>query len=673
MAGSADRDASRKVDALRKEIEYHDRLYYVDDNPIISDTEYDSLISELTRLEREHPELITSFSPTQRVGGRALKAFKPVAHILPMLSLDNTFSEAELVEFDGRVTKALGDETVEYIVEPKIDGLGVSLRYEDGVFVRAATRGDGVTGEDVTANVRTMRMLPLHVKLPSGELPTLEVRGEVYMSREGFVRANNEREEAGEAPFANPRNAAAGSIRLLDPRITARRPLQIVLYYLLDVPGLEVRTHGEALSLLGSLGLPVHRHISLCRDIKEVILTCDEFSEKRRELDFDVDGMVIKVNSFQQQVRLGSTSHHPRWAIAYKYPAEQAKTKVLEIRVNVGRTGALTPVAVLEPVVLSGSTVSRASLHNEDEVKRKDVRVGDAVLVQKAGEIIPQIVRVLEEERRGDESQFSMPDLCPVCSSAVYRPEGEVVTRCAGASCPAQIKERILHFGSRNAMDIEGLGPALIDQLVDHNLVADFADLYSLEAADLADLDRMAEKSASNLIAAVETSRNRGLERLLFGLGIRYVGVTVASVLSVRQRSMNALLKATEEELEGIEGVGPRVAESVIVFFSRDENRKVIEKLRDRGISMDAVKEPDEGGGVLTGKVFVLTGTLERFTRDEASTLISSLGGKVVGSVSKKVDYLLVGADPGSKLGKAKELGIEILDEKRFERLTEQP
>ncbi len=663
-----DESLKKRVEELRHEISVHDHRYYVEDNPVISDAEYDELINELKDIERENPELIMPYSPTQRVGGKPLKEFSPVSHTVPMLSLDNTYSEDELREFDRRVKRTLDGEVSGYVVELKIDGLGVSLRYENGVFVRGATRGDGITGEDVTDNLRTLRMLPLKLISP-GEVPSvLEVRGEVYMNREGFLRANREREEAGAAPFANPRNAAAGSIRLLDPGITARRPLRIVLYYLLDPAAHGILNHRDALSFLKSLGLPVSSHISVCPDIRRVIEMCEEYSDRRKELDFDVDGMVIKVNSFSEQERLGSTSHHPRWAIAYKYPAEQVKSKVLDIVINVGRTGALTPVAVLDPVTLSGTTVSRASLHNEDEVKRKGVRIGDTVLIEKAGEIIPQVVRVLEDERTGLEKIFSMPSTCPVCGSRVYRPEGEVVARCAGARCPAQVKEKILHFGSRKAMDIEGLGPAIIDQLVDRQLVTDVSDLYVLSIDDLAGLEHMAEKSASNLASALEASKRQGLERLLFGLGIRYVGVTVAELLAIRYRTMETLLNVTQEELEEIDGVGPRVAESVVFFFSQRENLEVIDKLSRAGLSMSAKKSEGQAAGAFTGKTFVLTGTLDSYTREEVGELIKSHGGKVLSSLSRKVDFLLLGKNPGSKLSRAKALGVEVLTEEAFRR-----
>lgn len=662
------RDILERVEELVRQIEYHNYKYYVEDAPEISDAAYDALMEELKEIERAHPELVTPYSPTQRVGGKPLEEFLPVTHTIPMLSLDNTFSEEELLEFDDRVRRGLGGEKVDYVVEPKIDGLGVSLRYENGIFVRGATRGDGVTGEDVSENLKTIKGLPL--KLSGRRSPrVLEVRGEVYMNREGFQKANREREEAGEAPFANPRNAAAGSIRLLDPRITARRPLRIVLYYLLEPTAHGIRTHWEALSFMKGLGLPTSKHLFRGDGIREVIRACDEFREKRRDLDFDVDGMVVKLNSFSQQERLGSTSHHPRWAIAYKFPAERARTRVLDIIVNVGRTGALTPVAVLAPVFLSGTTVSRASLHNEDEVRRKDVRIGDTVLIEKAGEIIPQVTKVLTEERTGGEKPFLMPSACPVCGSIVYRPEGEVISRCTGARCPAQLKERIRHFGSRKAMDIEGLGPALIDQLVDQKMLEDVADLYSLGHKDLAALERMAEKSAANIVAALEASRGKGLERLLFGLGIRYVGVTVAAQLAGHMRSMDSLARASREELEEIEGIGPKVAESVVLFFSQKENLHVIEKLAKAGVSMTSSRAAVPAAGVLTGKTFVLTGTLEGFTRDQARALIESQGGKVVGSVSKRLDFLLLGKEPGSKLEKARELGIRTIDEKEFMKL----
>jgi DNA ligase (NAD+) len=666
-------DIVEKIEDLRKQIEHHDHKYYVEDSPEISDAEYDALMEELRALESEYPELITPYSPTQRVGGKAVEEFKPVTHSVPMLSLDNTFSEKELRAFDERVRRGLGDGKVDYVAEPKIDGLSVSLRYENGYFVTGATRGDGFTGEDVTENLKTVKNLPLTLKGGRKVPRVLEVRGEVYMTREAFLKVNQQREEAGEPLFANPRNAAAGSIRLLDPRLTARRPLRIVLYYLLSPASHGLRTHWEALSYIRELGFPVSGGVFLCDDIDKVLRVCDDFREKRAALDFAVDGMVVKLNSYAQQERLGSTSHHPRWAIAFKYPAEQAKTRVREISVYVGRTGALTPVAMLDPVLLSGTTVSRASLHNEDEVKRKDVRVGDHVLIEKAGEIIPQVVRVLTEERTGKEKPFVLPSACPVCGSVVFRPEGEVVSRCTGARCPAQVRERVRHFGSRRAMDIEGLGPALVDQLVARKMVEDVGDLYALEQEDLAGLERMAEKSASNVVRAIEGSRERGLERVLYGLGIRYVGATVAETLASHFQTMDALAVATRDELQEIEGIGPRVAESVVLFFSQKENLEVIGKLTRAGVSMAAKKAKARkaaASGPFAGKTFVMTGTLDGFSREEATALIESLGGKVVGSVSKNTDYLLMGKDPGSKLEKAKKLGTKIVDEKEFRRLA---
>ena len=657
---------SQKIEQLRKDIERHDYFYYVLDNPKISDREYDRLMEQLKELEAKYPEWITPDSPTQRVGGQPAEGFESIVHKVPMLSLDNTYNVEELRDFHNRVVKNLGTEEVEYVVELKIDGLGVSLFYEDDKFVRGATRGDGKTGEDITANLKTIRSIPLTLPMQSGGFKSMEVRGEVYMSRDGFESLNRKREKEGEAPFANPRNAAAGSLRLLDSRITASRPLNIWVYNVGHYDGPNYESHKELLTRLNDLGLrtnPAER----CQTFDDVLKLIDEWQEKQATLDYDVDGLVVKVNSLTQQNRLGYTNKHPRWAVAFKFEAEEAETVVQDIRVQVGRTGAVTPVAELTPVFVSGSTVSRATLHNEDEIARLDVRVGDRVIIIKAGEIIPKVIRVLDKERKGRQPEFKMPKTCPECQSKIERPEGEAVWRCVNATCPAQLKERLLHFASRNAMDIDHLGTAIVDQLVDTGKVKSFYELYDLQLEDVSTLERMADKSAKNLIDAIAKSKEAGLARLVFGLGIRHVGQRVAQVLAQTYGSMDALAKAPYEDLETIDEIGPRIAESIREFFGEKHNQKELCKLKQHKLVM--IEEKKAGGGSLAGKQFVLTGTLENMTRDEAKRKIIEAGGRVTSSVSAKTDYVLAGTDPGSKLTKAQKLGIAILNEQEFQKL----
>ncbi len=656
-------EARKRVEELRREIREHDYYYYVLDNPRISDREYDALVRELENLETQYPELITPDSPTQRVGGEPLSEFKTVQHPMPLLSLANAFEPAELKDFDRRVRQLAGTQ-VDYVVEPKIDGLTVVLTYENGVLVQGATRGDGTVGEDVTENLRTIRMLPL--SLPDAP-PRLVVRGEAFMPKKAFLRLNEERDSRGELPFANPRNAAAGSIRQLDPRITASRPLGVFTYQVLVSEGVSLGSQAEVLKYLEQVGLPVQKHCRHCCNIDEVIDYCTDWIEKRHSLPYEIDGMVVKVNSLRLQDALGSTAKSPRWAIAYKFPAEQVVTRILDIMVRVGRTGVLTPTAILEPVQVGGVTVSRATLHNEDMIREKDIRIGDFVVVQRAGDVIPEVVRVLTERRTGKEREFRMPDRCPECGSRVVRPEGEVAVRCTGIACPAQLKELILHFVSRDGMDIEGIGPALVTQLVDRGLVEDPADLYFLNKAEIIGLERMGEKSAENLLRAIEKSKGRGLAPLLFALGIRFVGTRAAEILAERFGSMEALSRASAEELTAIPEIGPKIAASIVAFFQEDQTGRVIEKLRQAGVKMKQ-EEPAAGPGnlPLAGKQFVLTGTLSSFTRSEAEELIRRLGGKVSSSVSKKTDYVVVGENPGQKYERARELGITILDETGF-------
>ncbi len=667
----SDRDTiSERIESLRREIRYHNRRYYVEDSPEISDYEYDQLMKELESLEAQYPDLITPDSPTQRVGGEPAEEFATVEHRVAMLSLDNTYSPEELPEFDNRVRKLLPGQEIEYVAELKLDGLGVALMYERGRFTRGATRGDGQRGEDVTGNLKTIRSIPLVLEGIGARLPVLEVRGEVYMRKSAFQEMNRQREDEGETPFANPRNAAAGSVRLLDPRITASRPLDIFLYMLSYSEGLSVPSHWESLQALKDMGFKVNPYARKFPTMEEAIDYCNLWTERRDEVDYEIDGMVIKVNSIAQQVELGSTTKSPRWAISYKFPARQATSKIEDIIVQVGRTGALTPVAVLTPTPLSGTVISRATLHNEDEIRRKDIRIGDTVLIERAGDVIPAVVMVIEEERTGQEKEFQMPAKCPVCGSDVFRPEGEAVTRCINPACPAQIKEHLHHFASRNAMDIEGLGPSLIDQLVDKGLVQNVSDLYFLEAEDLSALERMGDKSAENLVAALGNSKNNALARLVFALGVRHVGVRAAEVLAEQYSSMDALAKATVEELEQIDEIGPKIAESVVQFFQQEENLRIIEKLCEAGVKMSEERIQAGEELPLQGKTFVLTGTLQNMTRNEASEVIKKAGGKVASSVSKSTDYVVVGESPGSKYDRAQKLGIAILNEDEFTRLV---
>ncbi len=642
-------------------ISHHDAKYYVEDNPEISDYEYDMLVKELRGLEGKHPKLMLPDSPTQRVSGRPLEEFPQVDHKVAMLSLDNCYSEQELRDFDARVRKWLKDEPVEYVVELKIDGLGIALMYEDGALVRGATRGDGRVGEEVTQNIRTIRSVPLRLK-PDG-LRNAEVRGEVYMPRDGLRKLNKEREKAGEPLFANPRNAAAGSIRQLDPKVAASRPLEAYFYTLSYSSGAMPATHSDCLELMRRSGLRVSPNTRTFTSIEKLLEHISAWESKREELEYEIDGMVVKVNSIRQQNSLGYTAKNPRWAIAYKYPPKQMTTKLLSIQVQVGRTGTLTPVAVLEPVQIGGVTVSHATLHNEDEVKRKGLMIGDQVLVERAGEVIPQVVKPIIEKRTGDEREFRMPTACPVCGSKAVREADEAARRCVNASCPAQVKERLGHFCCRDAMDIEGVGPSLIDQLVDKDLVRDAADLYELRKEQLMGLEGFAEKSSQNIVDAIKQSVGREFGRVLFGLGIRHVGKTTANDLAEAFGSMDRLMDASVEELSRTEGIGPVVAASVRDFFEDQRNRQLVDRLRRAGLKMETSKRV---AGPLTGKVFLFTGELETMSRQEAESKVQSLGGKVSGTVTKATDYVVVGRDPGSKFEKAKALKKTILDEKSF-------
>ena len=664
---SDERERARmRMRELVDRVNHHDQKYYVEDDPEISDYEYDMLVKELSRLEEAHPELVLPDSPTQRVSGKPLDEFPQVEHKVAMLSLDNCYSSDELREFDSRVRKWLGGEDVQYVVELKIDGLGIALLYENGSLVRGATRGDGRVGEDVTSNIKTIRSIPLRLK-PSGGLVTAEVRGEVYMPTQGLRRLNREREKAGEPAFANPRNAAAGSIRQLDPRMAASRPLDAFFYTLSYTEGGMPEEHSGCLAAMKAAGLRTSPHTRRFATIDEVIGHISSWESRREELEYEIDGMVVKVDSVKQQERLGFTAKNPRWAVAFKYPPKQMTTKLLDILVQVGRTGALTPVAVLDPVEVGGVVISRATLHNEDEVRRKGLMIGDQVLIERAGEVIPQVVKPIVERRTGSEKVFTMPVECPACGSRTVREEGEAVRRCVNASCPAQVKERIAHFSCRDAMDIEGVGPALIDQLVDRGLVKDASDLYSLEEDGLLTLEGVAERSAENILRAIADSKGRSFDRVVFALGIRHVGRTTAGALADAFGSMERLSSVTVEELSKVEGIGGIVASAVRSFFDDPGNRGLVDGLRKAGLRMEAEARAK---GPLEGKVFLFTGELRSMGRPEAQALVESLGGKVGSSVTKATDYVVAGESPGSKLAKAKSIGKQVIDEDAFLRLV---
>ena len=656
-------DADQRMAELREQIRHHDYLYYVEARPEVSDAEYDALMRELRDLEGTFPELVTEDSPTQRVGGQAVTAFAPVEHHAAMLSLDNATSAEDLREFEARLKRALPGGAFRYVCEPKIDGLGIALLYERGRFVRGATRGDGRVGEDVTQNLRTIRSLPMVLRGPLAASPDLEVRGEAFLPRAEFEKLNAALEEAGEATFANPRNLAAGAVRQKDPAITARRPLDAFLYHVGHVSGLSFITHWEALDALRTAGFKTNPRAERCETIDEVIAYCERLEGDRDAIGYDADGVVVKVDAIEQQRRLGSTTHHPRWAIAFKFAARQATTVVETIEVQVGKTGTLTPVAKLAPVELAGVTIRNVSLHNEDEVRRKDVRVGDTVLIERAGDVIPYVVQVIASKRPEGTPPFTFPSSCPACGGVAFRPEGEAYWRCTNTACPAQLKERLKHFGSRRAMDIEGLGDAAIEQLVERGLVNDFADLYALRAEQVAALERFAEKSAENLVRAIASSRTRGLARLLNALGIRMVGERVAQILARRFGSMERLEAATADALDEIRGLGPELARGIAAFFADESNRRVIDKLRRAGVVMTERDADADAPKPLAGKSFVLTGTLPTLTREAARDMIERAGGRVTSTVSKKTDYVVVGEAAGSKADDASRLGVATLDE----------
>ncbi len=648
---------NNRIEQLREQIREHEHRYYVLDQPLISDFEFDQLMRELQQLEHENPELITRDSPTQRVGGEPAKEFPTHPFSRPMMSLENAYSEDELKDWARRVVQLAKTEEVDYVAELKIDGLSVSLIYENGLLSKGVTRGDGRTGEVVTGNVRTIRSIPLRLH----EDVSVEIRGEIFLSLKAFRQLNDEREQAGESRFANPRNAAAGSLRQLDPSIAATRPLNFYGYSIFPTLPLQ----SENLKWITKLGLKVNPHRKLCRSVEEILDFYRHWEEQRDDLDYEIDGVVVKVNSIEIQEKLGSTSKSPRWAIAVKFRARQATTKLLNIRVQVGRTGALTPVAVLEPVQLGGTTIRNATLHNEDEIERLGLQINDRVLLERGGDVIPKIVSVIEQA--ADRRPFQMPSRCPVCGGEVYRPEGEAVRRCLSQTCPAKLKESLLHWASRKAMKIDGLGERLVDQLVEKSLVRDVSGLYRLSQEQLEGLERMGPKSAENLLRQIGVSRSLEFWRLLFGLGIRHVGERTAQILAKHFGSMQRLQNASQEELEQVVEVGPKLAESIYRFLKQPENRELIERLEAAGLPMKSDDfVPPEAAQVFEGKTFVLTGTLEGMTREEATSLIEHRGGRVSSSISKKTNFVLVGRDAGSKLDKARKLGVQILDEQQF-------
>lgn len=658
-------DIEKRIAELNALLHEYGHAYYVLDKPLVSDAEYDRLLNELIALEKQYPEFIYPDSPTQRIGGKPLEGFKKVTHTFPMLSLSNAFNDADLRDFDRKIRQAIGDD-YSYVCELKIDGLAISLKYENGIFVQGATRGDGTVGEDITMNLKTIRAIPLRLKGPV----TIEVRGEAYMPKKSFEALNIAREENGDEPFANPRNAAAGSLRQLDPKIAASRNLSTFIYAIGgDGEAYGIDSHSEMLDYLETLGFPSNKERQLCATIDDVIAFINKWTEERPNLPYEIDGIVVKVNRYAHQDELGYTAKSPRWAIAYKFPAEEVVTKVLDIDLTVGRTGVMTPTAILQPVQVAGTTVGRASLHNEDLIREKDIRIGDTVIVHKAGDIIPEVVRVILDQRPEDTEPFEMPKNCVACGSEVVRIEGEVAVRCVNPTCPAQIAEGIKHFVSRNAMNIDGLGEKVVEQLLRENLIQDVSDLYHLQVEQLMALERMGEKSATNLVNAIERSKENSMERLLFGLGIRHVGEKAAKILAQEFETIDSLMTAKEEDIKSIHEIGDKMADSIVTYFSKEEVKALVNRLKDVGVNLTYKGKKvqiEAGSNPFAGKTIVLTGKLEKLTRNDAKAKIEELGGTVSGSVSKKTDLVIAGSDAGSKLTKATELGIEIWDENRL-------
>ncbi|PFG03862.1 NAD-dependent DNA ligase LigA [Bacillus sp. es.034] len=657
--------AEKRINELHERLNQYNYEYHVLDKPSVPDSEYDQLLRELIELEDQFPELKSADSPSQRVGGTILDSFEKVEHRTPMLSLGNAFNEEDLRDFDRRVRQAVGED-FSYVCELKIDGLAVSLRYEDGAFVQGATRGDGSIGEDITSNLKTIRSIPLKIS----EKMSFEVRGEAFMPKGSFEALNKIKEEKGEEPFANPRNAAAGSLRQLDPKIAASRNLDIFLYALADIGDTGIDSHSEGLDTLDKLGFKTNPERKRCATIEEVLEFVGKWTDERPNLSYDIDGIVIKVDSLDQQQELGTTAKSPRWAIAFKFPAEEVVTVLKEIELSVGRTGVVTPTAILEPVRVAGTTVQRASLHNEDLIREKDIKIGDHVVIKKAGDIIPEVVNVLEDQRTGDEQEFLMPTHCPECESELVRLEGEVALRCINPKCPAQIREGLIHFVSRNAMNIDGLGEKVISQLFREKLIEDVADLYRLERDQLLQLERMGEKSVDNLLEAIQTSKGNSLEKLLFGLGIRHVGAKAAKTLAQEFDSMDRLMDLGKEELTNVNEIGDKMADAIVAYFENDEVKELIQELKDAGVNLEykgpkpvSVSDVDS---YFAGKTVVLTGKIERLSRNEAKEKIEMLGGKVTGSVSKKTDLVIAGEEAGSKLTKANDLNIEVWDEDKL-------
>lgn len=655
-------DIKARMDELIDQINYHSNKYYNDDAPEISDYEYDNLMKELIKIEEENPQIKRADSPSSRVGGKPLDKFTQITHKIPMLSLSNAYSDKDLKDFDKRV-RELADDSVEYVVEFKIDGLSVGLTYKNGVFEKGATRGNGVVGEDITENLRTVKTIPLKIN----DTEEVVVRGEVYISKQNFEKINELQEEQGLQLFANPRNLAAGTLRQLDSKLTAKRPLDIFIFNLEYIENTNLKSHSESLEYLKNLGFKVSTDYKVCSNIEGVIEHIEYWTENRSKLPFEIDGMVIKVNDLQQREIMGYTAKSPRWAIAYKFPAEQKKTKLIDIIVEVGRTGTITPTAILEPVRLAGTTVSRATLHNEDYINEKDIKIGDTVLVQKAGDIIPQVVQVVKDDRDGNEIEFKFPDKCPVCSEPTVRLEGEAAVKCINISCPAQIRRGIIHFASRDAMNIEGLGESIVGLLLDNNIIKDIADLYYIKKEDVINLERMGEKSAENLIKAIEKSKQNELYRLINGLGIKYIGVKGAKVLAKNFDNLDEIINADAVQLTNLEEFGDIMANSVVEFFKEEKNMTVINKLKEAGVNTESIKNKDESiVNIFEGMKIVLTGTLPTLKRNDAKEMIEARGGKATSSVSKSTTFVLAGEEAGSKLTKANELGVKVIDEAKF-------